>query len=497
MTSLPHPNRSFLDRPAPVLAALIALSLLVRIPFLSPGLANGDSVLYCQAILQRAYVAHPPGYMGYVVIGTFLDWLLGNAYLGLVLLSALAHLAMIPLTYILAREAGLSVRAALLAAAALAASVNLLFFGGAALNYVPEGLASLAAAVLIFRAVRLRHAGWALAATIAWAAAGVIRPTTTVFLAPLWIYMMWRAFRPNPRIVALLACILLGGAIVKSWQFGNSRLLALKNGGVAGNSFVDQAYMGGSFDYTSMDLNKAATTTDAHSYHWPWVEIVAWVEDHAHIHLMPRPPSTPAPSLGRAFKLMATQGSKLAFYIFFSAPLLLLVPLAWELARRKQVKEPGVDWPLLWVYLLPALLFFLTGHFGVFGYLLVILPGLMVLIAAVLSPAMAAHKWLAYSTAATLAASVLFFVAARPIPATSNSRVIIDILALQYTGFGVDNQIGMARNSGPPNYEQLPAQVRNARGDAQILDVCLLIKRLTAEAAASQAAATQSATQPQ
>jgi hypothetical protein len=462
-------EKSTCCRPGVCLTLLMAGMVVLRIAYWSPGLSGSDSAIFCQAILLRTFVAFPPGYTGYVALGTLLNALVGNVYLGLVLMSAFSQIAAIPLVYWLSREAGLSLRAALLAAAAFALSLNTMYFGGIGLNYACEGLASALIGGALFRAVRLGCAGWALAGTVAWSALGAIRPTTTVLLAPLWLYMMERVFIGGRRSPALaVACVAAGVALGAAWSYANRHFLHLA--GSDESSFVTQAYMGGGFDYTSTDLNKAQQTTQVHSYHWPAVEMAAWVEDHVHIHLLPRPASIPAPSLGRAFRLLILQGGKMAFYLLFSSPLLLIVPAAWLVRRGGSDDGQGPDRSLLAIYVAPALLFFLFGHFGSFGYLLVILPGIMAIAAATIDSA--ASKALFRLSSALLAASLLFFCLARPISATSSSRTAVNILALQYTGYGLNHQISLARAAALTNYQTLPADARAARGNRQILAAC-------------------------
>jgi hypothetical protein len=140
--------------------------------------------------------------------------------------------------------------------------------------------------------------------------------------------------------------------------------------------------------------------------------------------------------------------------------------------------------------MLPSLLFFAFGHFGSFGYLQVILPGLVIIVAAAIVPAFSAKGSLAtlslWGTGLTLMISVLFFSLGRPVPSPSTLSTKVNIIALQYTGYAVNHQIALARSSALPNYVQLSPQARAARTNGQIRAAYILATKTGEDAGRSK-----------
>src|SRR5688572_6529457 len=99
-------------RPVMIAAALFALTLATRVPFMSGQLWAWDSVLYARALESGFHVdyvtadqrPHPPGYLFYVAIAAFARQLTGDSNSALVLISMLAGALAAAGLFLLARR---------------------------------------------------------------------------------------------------------------------------------------------------------------------------------------------------------------------------------------------------------------------------------------------------------------------------------------------------------------------------------------------------------
>ena len=186
--------------------ALFALSLLLRLPFVSNALVNWDAVQFALATRSfdiARHQPHPPGYILYIGWGRLLTWLTGDANAAFVLTSLIAGSLAVALLYVLGREM-IGARSALLAATLFALSPLVWYYSIVALTYAVESLFLLVVAWLCWRALAACPASegrksWrerlALLAALMLGIAGGVRQSTLVLLLPLWLYAAWKSGR--------------------------------------------------------------------------------------------------------------------------------------------------------------------------------------------------------------------------------------------------------------------------------------------------------------
>jgi hypothetical protein len=250
-----------------VAAATLGCAVVVtRIPFAGRYLFDWDSLQFALG-MQRFDIAshrpHPPGYVGYIVLGKVMAGLFGgDANLGLVALSISAEALSVAAVYLVARRL-LGQFAGLAAALLMLTSPLVWLYGETALTYGLEPGLSLIGFWLVYRAVRAGGKGM-MAAALMIGLAGAIRPSAEFFLVPLLcagigmtISRTHRLGPLNPRRVIDLA-VLPGAALVATTCLWLVPLLYLSGGPaaylhfsgqlaahVSGNSAVWRAGLGG------------------------------------------------------------------------------------------------------------------------------------------------------------------------------------------------------------------------------------------------------------
>ena len=177
--------------------ALAGLTVVSRLAIQTQYLFNWDSIQFALGVQRfdvTAHRPHPPGYLGYIFLGRLATGLSGgNPEAGLVLLSALAEALAVVLAFVAARRlwgrfAGWS------AAILLFTSPLFWFYGGTALSYALEPAVSLAVLWAAYRASRGDRRAL-LAGAFAVGLAGAIRPTDEVFLALPLAWAAWRTWQ--------------------------------------------------------------------------------------------------------------------------------------------------------------------------------------------------------------------------------------------------------------------------------------------------------------
>jgi hypothetical protein len=174
-----------------LLAAAVAVS---RFAFRSRDLYDLDSVNFALGMVKfdpRVHQPHPPGYFLYVCLGRVLYYLVHDANLALVLLSILASVACVMLVYGLALE-WFGTRAATFAGLLFLVSPLGWFHGIVALTYIVEAAASLAVGTLCWRIERSRW-GYIFPTAIVLGITAGIRPSSILFLGPLFLFSLRRA----------------------------------------------------------------------------------------------------------------------------------------------------------------------------------------------------------------------------------------------------------------------------------------------------------------
>lgn len=159
-----------------------------------------------------AHRPHPPGYLGYVLVARALDWLTHDVNTSLVvwnmIATALTTLVIIQFAVRLADDEAQGLRMAVTAAVLCISSPLVWFYGEIAEIYASEMLVSLLVAYTAWRAVRGQPAGlyWCAGAL---AAAALFKMTAAVLMAPLVIY----AWILTPPYHAKRAAALLGALL--------------------------------------------------------------------------------------------------------------------------------------------------------------------------------------------------------------------------------------------------------------------------------------------
>jgi hypothetical protein len=174
-----------------LLAGAVAVS---RFAFRSRDLYDLDSVNFALAINRfdpRVHQPHPPGYFLYICLGRLLNLLVHDANLALVLVSLLASVATVILVYRLALE-WFGPRAATFAGLLYLFSPLAWFHGTVALTYSVEAAASTLMGLLCWRIDRGRT-GFILTTAILLGITVGIRPSSILFLGPLFLFSIRRA----------------------------------------------------------------------------------------------------------------------------------------------------------------------------------------------------------------------------------------------------------------------------------------------------------------
>lgn len=187
-----------------LLAAAVALS---RFAFRSHALYDLDSVNFALAIGRfdpRVHQPHPPGYFLYICLGRLVNFLVHDANLALVVVSILASVACVVLIYLLALD-WFSPPAATFAGLLFLFSPLAWFHGTVALTYSVEAAASALMGLLAWRIERGNTRFIVPTAIVLGIGAG-IRPSSLLFLGPLFLYSLRRA----PLRKILLGMIALG-----------------------------------------------------------------------------------------------------------------------------------------------------------------------------------------------------------------------------------------------------------------------------------------------
>ena len=182
-------------------AGLGVLTVVTRLLVPARYLFNWDSIQFALGIQRfdlAAHRPHPPGYLGYIVLGRLASAAFGgDAQAGLVALSVAAEVAAVVAIYLFARRMW-SEFAGVAAALLLATSPLFWIYGRTALTYSLEALLVLLVVWLCYEGATHRRRRLVLAAAVV-AAAGAIRPTTEAFLLPVLGLAMFVRLRSDGR----------------------------------------------------------------------------------------------------------------------------------------------------------------------------------------------------------------------------------------------------------------------------------------------------------
>jgi hypothetical protein len=300
---------------------IFAVAALIRIPFRASYLVNWDSVNFALGVESfdlESHQPHPPGYLGYVLLGRVIDWVVRDPVIALTAISVVAGSAATMLVYLLATRMT-SERASIIAAALFGTSPLVWYYSEVALTYILEVALAVPLVLLILEARKQRRTGFLMVAAVLLAAMGAIRQTSLVLFLPLLIYGAM-AFAPKVRI----RCAVLLVTLSMTW-------------------LVPLIFLaGGPIDYLRLSSQLAELTGGA-----------TWLGSGA--------------GLVQNF-LVVTAALVVGLHVA-----LLAIPIS-ALSRAKSPRLESEHRRILLVWGLPALLVYLFSHSGQLGYVLVLLP---------------------------------------------------------------------------------------------------------------------------
>ena len=292
--------------------------------------ANWDAVQFALAVDTfdlHAHQPHPPGYILYVLAGRVFNLLVNEPSLALSLLSVLASGIALPLFYGLVRRIFEDGTVAWGATLMLATSPLAFYYGSVGLTYMPEMLLSVMVAVLCWRVKSAAEQSPRLAVLLALALgmAGGVRQTSLLVMLPMCIWALWGHAR---RSWVVFVLTLVGVCLL--WFVP---LLAL-SGGLSAYLHENSLLAGAVMSRTSVfDAGMAGLAYNV------------------------------------AFEVLALVcGLGLG-----------LVPLGLWAVRLVRFNLAGKVRVFLSLWIVPALAFYSVSHVGQYGYLLVVLPPLVVL----------------------------------------------------------------------------------------------------------------------
>lgn len=308
-------------RPAIRALAVFAVSLAVRVWFRATYLVNWDAVNFALGVESfdlEHHQPHPPGYVGYVLLGRLVRWIVGDPVLALTAVSVLSGAVATMFVYILGRRV-VNERAALVAAVLFGTSPLVWYYSGVALTYIVEVALALPFVWLAMKARETRSLRWLALATVVLALMGALRQTSLVLFLPVWLYA-WFPFPTRDKVRT--AGLLTVGTVI--WLVP---LLIISGGPLA-------------YLHLSMDL---AQLTGG----------VTWLGA--------------GPGVLQNFAIVIT-GLVLGLHVSLFA-----IPLA-IIRRRQDDRRPLEHRRLLLTWALPPLTVYLFVHSGQLGYVLVLLP---------------------------------------------------------------------------------------------------------------------------
>ncbi|HSM58944.1 MAG TPA: glycosyltransferase family 39 protein [Candidatus Sulfomarinibacteraceae bacterium] len=178
---------------------LFVAFLALRLPFRAQFLINWDAVNFAlgtEFFDLRHHQPHPPGYIGYIAIGRFLNRFTGDANASLTILSAISG-AVAPAVMFALADRFVRRRYAIATALFFGLSPVVWYYSEVALTYSVEMMLALLFVWLGYEA-RARHSFRALLlSTLFLALLGAIRQSGLAFLLPLWLFFLWPFTRRN------------------------------------------------------------------------------------------------------------------------------------------------------------------------------------------------------------------------------------------------------------------------------------------------------------
>jgi hypothetical protein len=206
-----------------LLLALFIGSLLLRLPFRAGSLVNWDSVNFAlgtQVFDLAHHQPHPPGYIGYVLIGSALNYITGDPVASLTLLSTVAGAFAVVLLFLLGSQF-MPRHYAATTAILFALSPVVWYYSEVPLSYAMEAALALA---FLWTGYKSRTSGslrYLVIATVILALLGAVRQSGAFLLLPLWVYFSWAfSWRVRRQALAVLIIGNLAWLIPLLWMAG-------------------------------------------------------------------------------------------------------------------------------------------------------------------------------------------------------------------------------------------------------------------------------------
>ncbi len=349
---------------APLLMALaVAAANLVFVPRYA---VNWDAVNFLLGIESfdvLHHQPHPPGYIGYVLLGRWVSGLLGDPHLALATMSAVAAGLGTAGTVVLGRRL-LPEPWPLVAGALFGSSPLVLYYGRLPLTYAVAAALAVWVAVAAHRAARDADLRALLAGAALLALLGSIRQTDLLMLLPLLVLAAWRfPWRHRVAAAGVLGALTLAWIVPLVWSAGGPGPYLRESAALA-------SYAGGRTNLLGMQL-------------------AGLLQNAAFV------------VVGLVIGLGAA----------------VVLRLGRRRGRRSALARDDRRFLLVWV--LPSLLVFLLIHTGQVGYVLLLLPAVILLLVAGAATATqptpdrvgGGHR-LAWLTAGLVAANVVVFLVA-------------------------------------------------------------------------------------
>lgn len=185
-----EPDLPFWHRRSVRVAAIFLVAAAVRIPFRATYLVNWDSVNFALGVGNfdlASHQPHPPGYLGYVLLGRFIEWFVGDPVVALTTISVVAGAGATAGVYLLATRL-VSERASLIAAGLFGTSPLVWYYSEVPLTYIVEVALALPLALLVLEARKRVSPRHLYAAAALMAVMGAIRQTSLILFLPLLLY---------------------------------------------------------------------------------------------------------------------------------------------------------------------------------------------------------------------------------------------------------------------------------------------------------------------
>ena len=193
---------------------IFAIAAVIRIPFQASYLVNWDSVNFALGVESfdlESHQPHPPGYLGYVLLGRLIDWFVGDPVAALTGISVIAGAAATMWVYVLGTRI-VNERAAIIAAGLFGTSPLVWYYSEVPLTYIVEVALALPLVLLVLEARKQHRASLLMLAAVLLALMGAVRQTSLVLFLPLLIHGAM-AF---PRKTRVVGAGVLGG-LVSLW----------------------------------------------------------------------------------------------------------------------------------------------------------------------------------------------------------------------------------------------------------------------------------------